>query len=114
MRNRAFGLAGARGRCSCGGSIFKGEGHHGDVLQPDARKSDRRREHLVPDDIALEGIRIDFGTRLPGRPASRRWPGAGPAGAKASPQHWKGSIWIASSMSRKAEDSLGYNLRLYV
>jgi len=94
-------------------NLFKGEGHHGDVLQPDARKRDRRREYLVPDDIGLAGIRIDFSTRLPGRPASRRWPARAQAGVEAIPS--TGSVqWKASSMSRKAEDSLGYNLRLYV
>src|SRR5258708_549899 len=51
---------------------------------------------------------------LPRKPLGARGP-AGAAGTiGSSPQHGCLSIWKASDMNKRAEDSLGYNLRLYV
>jgi circadian clock protein KaiB len=60
--------------------------------------------------IGSEGIRI--GSARVAQEAFRQARAAGTVGS--SPQHGCLSIWKASDMSKRAEDSLGYNLRLYV
>src|SRR5260370_10306733 len=51
---------------------------------------------------------------LPRKPLGARGP-AGAAGTiGSSPPHGCPSIWKASDMNKRAEDLLGYNLRLYV
>jgi circadian clock protein KaiB len=51
---------------------------------------------------------------LPRKPSARRGPARAAGTVGSSPQHGCLSIWKASDMSKRAEDSLGYNLRLYV
>jgi circadian clock protein KaiB len=51
---------------------------------------------------------------LPRKPSGRRGPAGAAGTVGSSPQHECLSIWKASDMSKRAEDSPGYNLRLYV
>jgi len=71
----------------------------------------RRDVFVKSEGIRIGAVRVAEEARMSTWAAGGRAPAGRPA---SSPQHRCLSIWKASNMNKRAEDSLGYNFRLYV
>jgi circadian clock protein KaiB len=74
------------------------------------QRTDFRWAMPISESVGAESVQ----RALPGKRASGRGPAQAASTGGSSPQHGRVSIWKATNMNRQAEDSRGYNLRLYV